>query len=97
MSKESRYQVSTVTSSQCPECHQAVDYVADDNSTTKPSFYVCWLCHGLWEVGVGWIRRLESGISCRPGGGTADTRRSERRAQKGHGSATLPLVTFGEW
>jgi predicted RNA-binding Zn-ribbon protein involved in translation (DUF1610 family) len=48
----SDYIIQIVQSSYCPNCNNLV-YLLCHKDGESPSFYICWNCHFVGEIGVG--------------------------------------------
>jgi hypothetical protein len=56
--KESRYLIFKTESSFCPECNENA-YLLTSVGNGKPSFYICFNCKFIGEVGVGRVKKEE--------------------------------------
>ena len=53
-----KYILQNAEKSFCSECHEPIDMLADYYmAQARPSFYICWPCKKVWQIGVGPIER----------------------------------------
>ena len=51
----SNYIIQRTQSSYCPHCNNLVYLLCDKDVIPCPSFYICWNCHFVAEIGKGRI------------------------------------------
>ena len=56
--KHTPYFLSLAGGSHCASCQQPVELLATQG-VTGPSFYVCWTCRAIGQIGVGIVATIE--------------------------------------
>jgi transcription elongation factor Elf1 len=54
----SNYIIHLTQSSYCPHCNERVSLLCDKDGEQKPSFYICWNCEFVGEIGVGPVKEF---------------------------------------
>ena len=55
----SNYIIQKTESSFCPYCNKLVFLMCDKDGKTTPSFYICWSCEHIAEIGKGPVQEEE--------------------------------------
>lgn len=54
---DSKYILVSTTQSYCPDCHVTVDLLCHADIIRAASFYICFICRKVFQVGVGPVNR----------------------------------------
>lgn len=66
MSKYSHYLIHTADWSICPQCKKKVEMLARARRLqTAPSFWICWDCRRVWQIGRGPVQNLDQARAAR--------------------------------
>lgn len=52
----SNYIIHLTQSSFCPHCNDRVSLLCDKDGKQRPSFYICWNCEFIAEIGKGPVK-----------------------------------------
>lgn len=54
-----KYLIEDTQSTRCPKCNDKVKILMEDsiNSGARPSFYICFPCEYVGQIGVGEVRK----------------------------------------
>ena len=55
---KSKYVLQQTEKSFCPICSEPVSLLASDDLKRQHSFYICFLCKEVFEVGVGKVKKV---------------------------------------